>query len=177
MVNWELVSRNPFVSLSFINIHWNELFVVGFFPHHSQFSNSLIPVQNLNSILTLCTWSQSVRSYKLKGSVLQDCAHCRHQLQVLGHLYFFPTLQKILGFPWSLLRFGNLLDDSQNLGRALYLCLQAYYKECNSESAKWRGCIGQVWGASLPSLYLSEFTHSEVLWTLLLRGFWEGSVT
>ena len=34
---------------------------------------------------------------QLKGSVLQDGSHIRSQVQVLGHLYFWPTGPTVAG--------------------------------------------------------------------------------
>lgn len=49
----------------------------------------------------------------------------------------------IQGFP-PILRFDNLLEQSQNSGKQFFLLLPVYNQGYNSGTAKWKRCMGQV---------------------------------
>lgn len=47
------------------------------------------------------------------------------------------------------LRVSNLLEKFTEFRKSLYLLLLVYYKGFNSETVKWKGCVGQVQGACM----------------------------
>lgn len=66
--------------------------------------------------------------------------------RLLGHLHSCLTCYKS-GSSHNPLPFiyNNFLETLTELGKALYLRLQFYYKAYNSGITQWKKCIGQCW--------------------------------
>lgn len=126
-------------------------------------------------------WHYLPGLYKLKGSVPQDCPRFRGQSQGLGHPCFWLT-----GYPSGvpttpppqIWLFARMACRTQ---KTLYWHSLAYYKGCNSETAKWKRRTGQGTDGSVAwSFYaFSECSTLQplqcvhpALWISLFKSFY-----